>query len=112
MVVSPIQIIKSPSITGLGNGLTVTVMPLLATHPLASVTVTEYIVLTAGLTTILLPVVALFQIYDTPPVATRVVDSPKQIILSPLTEGIGNGLTVTDMPVLAAHPLVSVTVTV
>ena len=50
--------------------------------------------------------------YVTPPVATKVVDSPTQIILSPLIEGIGNGFTLTEMEVFALHPLISVAVTV
>ena len=53
--------IFSPPIDGLGKGLTVTVTLDVDEHPLLSVTVTVYIVVAKGLTTILDEVFALFQ---------------------------------------------------
>ena len=40
----------SPVMAGVGSGLTVTVTEVAAEHPLASVTVTEYVVVVDGLT--------------------------------------------------------------
>ena len=61
MVDFPKQMIFSPPIDGLGKGLTVTVTLDVDEHPLLSVTVTVYIVVAKGLTTILDEVFALFQ---------------------------------------------------
>ena len=50
VVDSPLQMTLSPVIAGVGSGLTVTVTDVAAEQPLASVTVTEYVVVAAGLT--------------------------------------------------------------
>jgi hypothetical protein len=103
--------IVSPLIVGVGIGLTVTVSVADAWHPLASDTVTLYVVVAVGLTVILLVVDPLLQIYVLPPFAVRVVLSPRQISLSPLIVGVGIGFTVTVSLATAWHPLASVTVT-
>ena len=101
----------SPVMAGFGNGLTVTVTDVAAEQPLASVTVTEYVVVAVGLTVMEAVDCPLLQLYEEPPEAVMVVDSPLQITLSPVMAGFGNGLTVTVTDVAAEQPLASVTVT-
>ena len=96
---------------GFGNGLTVTVTEVAAEQPLASVTVTEYVVVAVGLTVMEAVDCPLLQLYEEPPEAVRVVDSILQMTLSPVMAGFGNGLTVTVTDVAAEQPLASVTVT-
>jgi hypothetical protein len=95
VVLSPRHMIVSPLIVGVGIGFTVMVSFVEAWQPLASDTVTLYVVVAVGLTVILLVVEALLQIYVLPPLAVRIVLSPRQIIVSPLIVGVGIGFTVT-----------------
>ena len=53
VVLAPLHIVVLPVILAVGSGLTVTVTLVLASHPLASVTTTLYVVVTLGLTVIL-----------------------------------------------------------
>ena len=111
VVHSFLHISTSPVIFGLGKGLTVTTTTLLPEHPLVSVTVTEYEVVIVGLTDIVAVFKPVFHLYVIPPLATKVVDSPKHITVFPAINGFGKGCTVTDLFVLATHPFTSVTVT-
>ena len=111
VVDSPLQMTLSPVMAGVGNGLTVTVTDVAAEHPLASVTVTEYVVVADGLTEMEAVFCPLLQEYEVPPEAVSVVVSPLQMTLSPVMAGVGSGLTVTVTEVAAEHPLASVTVT-
>ena len=101
----------SPVMAGVGSGLTVTVTDVAAEHPLASVTVTEYVVVAAGLTEMEAVFCPLLQEYEVPPEAVSVVGSPLQMTLSPVITGDGSGFTVTVTEVAAEQPLASVTVT-
>jgi hypothetical protein len=59
---APAQIVDGDTLTlTLGNGLTNTVTDALAEQPLALVPVTAYVVVDAGLTTMLAPVCPVFQ---------------------------------------------------
>jgi uncharacterized membrane protein (DUF485 family) len=62
VVLSPRQILVSPLIVGVGIGLTVMVSFVEAWQPLASDTVTLYVVVAVGLTVMLLVVDPLLQI--------------------------------------------------
>ena len=71
----------------LGEGLTVTDTASVAEHPFASVTITEYMVVDAGLATgleivVLLKPVEGLQLYVTPPDAESVVLVPLQMLTS------------------------------
>jgi type IV secretory pathway VirB9-like protein len=55
--------------------------------------------------------VAGVQLYTAPPVAVKVVFSPRHMLVSPLTVTVGNGLMVSTTESFAVHPFASVTVT-
>ena len=111
----PLRCISSPSQTGesldadaLGLECTVTLVLVISEHPLPSVAVTEYV---PELDTVVeLFVDPVLQLYDVPPLAVRVVDSPLHISVSPLMEAVGLELTVTLVLADPVHPLPSVTV--
>lgn len=96
-----------------GAGFTVTVAEHELVHPLASVTVTVYVVVTEGLTVIEAVVALVLHRNDVPPDAVSVDEPPTQI------EGLelamlhtGAGLIVTVVEHELVHPSASVTVTV
>ena len=101
-----------PVISTLASGLTVTGLEATLTHPLASVAVTEYVVVAFGETVIADVVAPVLQMYDEAPEAVNVVLSPIQIILSPSITIVGNGFTFTVKLVVVVQPFVSVAVTV
>jgi hypothetical protein len=111
VVLSPRHMIVSPLIVGVGIGFTVTISLADAPQPLTLVTVTLYVVVAVGVTVMLLVVDPLLQIYVLPPLAVRVVLSPRQILVSPLKVGVGIGLTITVSFADASQPLASDTVT-
>ena len=93
------------------NPFTLTVVFCVLVHPLASVAVTVYVVVTLGLTVIEAVVALLLQTYDIPPEAVKVVLSLIQIFKSPLIVTEGNGLIFTNLDPTAVQPFVPVTVT-
>ena len=96
-----------------GAGLTVTVVEHELVHPLASVTVTVYVVVEVGLTVIEAVVADVLQRNDVPPDAVSVEEPPTQIEgLDELMLHTGPGPTVTVVEHELVHPFASVTVTV
>jgi len=88
--------------------VTVTVTTSVAEHPLL-VTVTVYVVVTAGLATGFAIVVELnpaagVQLYDVPPLAFNVADDPVQMLTSLPASAAGSGITVTVTTSVAEHP--------
>ena len=85
---------------------------MLAVQPLA-VTVTEKLVLDAGLTLMLAVVAPVLHENEEPPAAVSVAVSPAQMeTVAGEIEGVGIGFTVTTRAVAAVHVCASVTVTV
>ena len=78
-----------------GVVVTLTVWLVLAVQLFASVTVTEYVVFTEGVTVIKAVVEPLLHLYVLPPVAVKVVLVPLQILVVPVMLATGKGLTVT-----------------
>src|SRR5215216_4323439 len=96
-----------------GAGFIVTVTEQELVHPLASVTVTVYVVVEAGFTVMEDVVAALLQRNDVPPDAVSVDEPPTQIDgLAGVMLHTGAGLIVTVVEHELVHPLASVTVTV
>jgi hypothetical protein len=96
-----------------GAGFIVTVVEHELVHPLASVTVTVYVVVDVGLTVIEAVVAALLQRNDVPPVAVSVDEPPTQtdgLAGVMLQTGAGFIVTVTEQELV--QPLAFVTVTV
>jgi len=96
-----------------GPGVTVTIAEHELVQPLASVTVTVYVVVTVGFTVIAAVVAALLHRNDTPPEAVSEVEPPTQIeSFETMMLHTGAGLTVTVVEHELVQPLASVTVTV
>jgi len=90
-------------VDGVGAGLTVIVVLVVAEQPFAFVTVTVYVVVATGLTVSAAVVAPVLQTYAVPPAAVMVTAAPEQVIPSlavvpelSTTEvvGVGSGLTV------------------
>ena len=100
-------------IAHIGAGFTVTVTEQDEVHPLASVTVTVYVVVDAGLTVMAAVVAALLHRNDVPPEAVSVTEPfghTEGLAGAMLQTGAGFTVTVTEQD--EVHPLASVTVTV
>ena len=121
IVLCPAQIARSLPANAAGNGFTVTTRLLLLAHPVAvTVSVTVYVVVTAGLTdgfasVDVKPAGTELQLYVLPATAAAPITvlCPAQMILADPATAAGNGLTVTTTLLLLAHPvavIVSVTV--
>ena len=96
-----------------GGAATVTVNEQELVHPFASVTVTVYVVVTVGVTTIEAVVADVLQRNEIPPVAVNVAGSPGQSGGTTQTMAhIGAGVTVIVVVHVPLHPLALVTVTV
>jgi hypothetical protein len=95
-----------------GSAFTTTVAEHELVHPLASVTVTVYVVFEVGFTVIEAVVAALLQRNDVPPDAVSVAESPgqRESETAMLHTGAGFIVTVTEHELV--HPFASVTVTV
>ena len=65
-----------------------------------------------GLTVIAAVVAEVLHKYEVPPDAVRVVLCPLQIVLVPVTVGVGKELTVMVLVAVAVQPVILVTVTV
>jgi hypothetical protein len=76
------------------------------------VTVTVYIVVICGLTTLIWEVTPLLQEYVNPPEAVSVVLTPAHIVVFPLIDAVGRLFTVTVAVSVSVQLLPSVTVTV
>lgn len=100
--------------THIGAGFTVTVFEHELVQPLASVTVTVYVVVTAGLTVIDAVVAPVLQRKDTPPDAVSVTEPPTHMDgLAGVITHTGGGLTIMVTEHDEVQPLSeSVTVTV
>jgi hypothetical protein len=92
--------------------VTFTVCDAVAVQPFASVTVTVYVVVDAGVTVIDEVVSPVDHAYDVPPPAVRVALVPAQIAVGPVIAAVGSGLTVTINGDDVALQLPFVTVTV
>jgi hypothetical protein len=104
--------VKFPIVHG-GSGLTVNVTEHELVQPLASVTVTVYVVVTLGLTLIDAVVADVLQRNDVPPDAVSVTVSPTQIAgLEGVMPHTGAGFIVTVVVHELVQPSASVTVTV
>ena len=110
----PAQKLVGPlaAIVAVAAAPTVTVCDALAEQPLASVTLTLYVVVATGATVIDALVAPFDHRNDVPPLAVRVTLAPAQLVLGPAIVAVGFGFTVTftgvDAPV---HPVAAVTVT-
>ena len=101
------------AISQTGSGFTITVFVHELLHPLASVTVTVYVVVTTGLTVIEAVVSDVLHRKDTPPDAVSVAELPIQISGSGHEMSqTGSGFTVTVVEHELLQPFASVTVTV
>jgi hypothetical protein len=102
VVEEPGQMAAVPETAAVGRGstVTVTVGALFDTQPLASVTVSEYVVVAAGeavgaqLDAFERPVAGAHT-HETPPEPDRGVEEPAQISAEPAATAVGRGLTVT-----------------
>jgi len=95
-----------------GAEFTTIVFDSVAVQPLLLVPVTEYVVVTDGLTVIDDDVAPLLQTYDDAPLAVSVVDAPEQIVDDEtLTLMLGMAFTVMTEEALPEHPLELVPVT-
>lgn len=95
-----------------GEGLTVTCLDVEAEHLLASVTVTEYVVVDGGLTVMLAVVSPVLHEKVVPPLAVRVALAPGQMeTVAGEIDAVGNGVTFTVRDAVPEHPLPSVAVT-
>ena len=105
--------LSAPVMLQAGTGFTVTVTEHELVHPFASVTVTVYVVVTVGVTTIEAVVADVLQRNEIPPVAVNVAGSPGQSGGTTQTMAhIGAGVTVIVVVHVPLHPLALVTVTV
>ena len=105
--------LSAPVIVHTGSGFTVTVTEHELVHPLASVTVTVYVVVEVGLTVIEAVVAALLHRNDVPPEAVSVAEPFGQIEgLAGVMLHTGAGFTVTVTEHELVHPFASVIVTV
>src|ERR1041385_5492265 len=103
------------TIAQVGAGVTATVVVHTPLHPLASVTVTVYVVVDVGVTVIEAVVAPVLQRNDVPPEAVSVAEPPMQTEESELTmpQEIGTTLKITVAVAELVHPLAGfVTVTV
>jgi hypothetical protein len=103
------------TIVHIGAGFTVTVVVQVPLHPLASVTVTVYVVVALGLTVIDAVVAPVLQRNDVPPEAVSVAESPTQIagLDGEMLHVIGTILKITVAVAELVHPFTGlVTVTV
>ena len=101
-----------PAIETVGKGLIRTILCAVFVHPLTLVTVTEYVVVTRGITVIDAVVALVFHKYVPPPLAVNVVDWLRHNTLFPVISTAGSELTVTVLMAVPEHPLPSVAVTV
>jgi hypothetical protein len=113
IVDSPTQIDDGDALTLIDKELpTNTVTEAVVEQPFV-VPVTEYVVVTFGLTEILAPVCPVLQTYEFAPLAVSVADPPGQITDGDaLTDTAGLAFTVTLTLAVAEHPLAFVPVTV
>ena len=96
-----------------GSCLTLTVTLAVLEHPLPSVPVTVYVVVSSGVTDLLLPVPRLLpQEYEVAPVAVSVAFCPRHIAFTGLILTVGSWLTVTVTVAVLEQLLLSVPVTV
>ena len=110
VVASPVQSNVFPFTDAVGPGFTVTVVLVVAEHPLASVTVTVYPVVDAGFTVCDGNILPLFHENEVPPEAVSVAVPPGQMETLGDTKGVGKGLTVTfKLAVSAQVPLPTIT---
>lgn len=110
---SPGQIVIGGHMTQVGPGVTVIVVVHVAEQPLASVTVTVYVVVTVGFTVIDAVAAPVLQRKDTPPDAVSVDEPPTQMEESEAVMlHTGAGFTTTVVEHELVQPLASVTVTV
>jgi hypothetical protein len=124
VVDAPTVTVPGPQIAALdgedatgGSASTIMLILSVPVQPFASMPVTVYKVVLAGVAITVLPdnmfkPVAGPHEYVLAPVAFSVVENPWQISLSPLIEMAGNELTITVIVELAVHPFPSVPVTV
>jgi hypothetical protein len=89
-----------------------TVTSSVSLQPLASVTVTVYVVVANGFTVIEAVEAPVFQEYVPPPVADKVVLSPEHIVTSGPALTVGSRFTVTVTSSVSSQPLLSIAVTV
>ena len=89
-----------------------TVTQMLSLQLFASATVTQYIVVTEGVTVMGEVLSPLLQVYVPPPVAVSVVEVPDVMVTLALTLATGPPVDVTVTVVVLEHPLASVTVAV
>jgi hypothetical protein len=113
--------ISVTAIIGVGNALTVITWVEVAVQPFELVTVTVYVVVVMGDLVMAEVSSPVFQLYDVPPLAVIVALAPVQMIPSLFIvpdvsateiEGVGSGLTVIVVEVVAVQPSALVTVTV
>ena len=103
-----------------GKGLTTTVADAVVEQPPALVTVTVYVVVTAGVTLILAVVFGagtlhryVYVVPEASPVTAKFVVEPAQIFNEPaVITGAGLGITVIVLEAVAVQPSAEVTVTV
>lgn len=105
--VLPAQIVPGVAVDAtVGVVPTVTVTVPFAEHP-PVVPVTVYVVVAAGETVTLLPVILPgCQVYVVAPLTASVVGLPEQIVVLPVIVSVGEGLTVTATVEVEVHPLV------
>jgi hypothetical protein len=111
VVHSPAHIVSLPLIVMSGKGSTVIIFCAVPWQPLASVAVTLYVVVLAGVTVIDDVVAPLLQMYVTPPVAVNITLPPVHTVDGPDMLMVGNGCTVTVFCAVPWQPLASVAVT-
>jgi hypothetical protein len=112
VVLTPLQMVVTPVMFGVGIGLTVTAWLAVAVHPETLVTVTVYVISADGLTVMNGSKEPLLHLYRPPPVAVSVVLPPLQITEGPVIATTGFWFTMTVLVAVAVHPLPFVTVTV
>jgi len=113
--------VSATAIIGVGNALTVITCVEVAVQPFELVTVTVYVVVVMGDLVMAEVSSPVFQLYDVPPLAVIVALAPVQIVPSlgvlpdvsaTVIIGVGSGLTVIVVEVVAVQPSALVTVTV
>jgi hypothetical protein len=96
-----------------GGTFTVTVTVAVFVHPFASVPVTVYVVVEAGVTVMELPVPPVLQLYVEAPDAVSVELPPEHIVAGDaVAVTVGGAFTVTVTVAVFVHPFASVPVTV